>query len=84
MSYCQAVQNQLRFIVNKERRPPMNMEKNDEVFVRVKDMAGNEFVCPLNELRNVKNISEEELEDCFEGDVVGRYAGQLNIVESGD
>ena len=62
----------------------MNMEKNDEVFVRVKDMAGNEFVCPLNELRNVKNISEEELEDCFEGDVVGRYAGQLNIVESGD
>jgi hypothetical protein len=51
---------------------------------KVKDMAGNEFVCPLNELRNVKNVSEEELEECFEGDVVGRYAGQLNIVESED
>jgi hypothetical protein len=62
----------------------MNMEKNDDVFVRVKDTAGNEFVCQLNELRNVKNVSEEELEDCFEGDVVGRYAGQLNIVDSGD
>ena len=54
------------------------------MFVKVKDMAGNEFVCPLNELKNVKNVSEEELEDCFEGDVVGRYAGQLNIIDSGD
>ena len=62
----------------------MNIEKNDNLFVKVKDMAGNEFVCPLNELRNVKNVSDEELENCFEGDVVGRYAGQLNIVESQD
>lgn len=62
----------------------MNTEKNDNLFVKVKDMAGNEFVCPLNELRNVKNVSDEELDNCFEGDVVGRYAGQLNIVESQD
>ena len=62
----------------------MNAEKKDDLFVKVRDMAGNEFVCPLNELRNVKNVSDEELENCFEGDVVGRYAGQLNIVESQD
>ena len=62
----------------------MNTEKNDDLFVKVKDMAGNEFVCPLNELRNVKNVSDEELENCFEGDVVGRYAGRLNIVDSQD
>jgi hypothetical protein len=62
----------------------MKTEKKDDVYVKVKDTAGNEFVCPLNELRNVKNVSEEELEDCFSGDVVGRYAGQLNIVESED
>lgn len=62
----------------------MNTEKNDNLFVKVKDMAGNEFVCPLNELRNVKSVSDEELENCFEGDVVGRYAGQLKIVESQD
>jgi hypothetical protein len=62
----------------------MNTEKKDEVHVRVKDMAGNEFVCPLNELRNVESVSEDELENCFEGDVVGRYAGQLNIVDSKD
>jgi hypothetical protein len=62
----------------------MNTEKKDDLFVKVKDMAGNEFVCPLSELRNVKSVSDEELENCFEGDVVGRYAGQLNIVESQD
>jgi hypothetical protein len=47
-------------------------------------MAGNEFVCPLNELKDLKNITETELDNCFDGDVVGRYAGQLNIVDSGD
>ena len=62
----------------------MNTETNENIYVKVKDMAGNEFVCPLNDLRNVKKVSEEELENCFEGDVVGRYAGQLNIVDSGD
>jgi hypothetical protein len=62
----------------------VNTNKKGDVYFKVKDMAGNEFVCPLDELRNVKNVSEEELENCFEGDVVGRYAGQLNIVESED
>jgi hypothetical protein len=45
-------------------------------------MAGNDFVCPLNELRDASKISEAELENCFEGDVVGRYAGQLEIIDS--
>ncbi|MFO7644120.1 MAG: hypothetical protein R6W95_07035 [Desulfosarcina sp.] len=62
----------------------MNTEKKEDVYVKVKDMAGNEFVCPLNALRDLKSISETELENCFEGDVVGRYAGQLKIVDSGD
>ena len=62
----------------------MSTESNENVYVKVKDMAGNEFVCPLNELKDVKNISETELDNCYDGDVVGRYAGQLNIVDSGD
>ncbi len=61
----------------------MNTETIENVYVKVKDMAGNEFVCPLNELRDARKISEAELEDCFEGDVVGRYAGLLNIVDTG-
>lgn len=60
----------------------MNSEKNENVYVRVKDMAGNDFVCPLNELKDPSSISADESENCFEGDVVGRYAGMLNIVDS--
>jgi len=59
----------------------MNTESNENLYVKVKDMVGNEFVCPLNELRDASKIGDAELENCFEGDVVGRYAGQLNIVD---
>ena len=59
----------------------MSDENNQDVSVRVKDMAGNEFVCPLKELRDARKISDDELDNCFEGDVIGRYAGLLNIVE---
>jgi hypothetical protein len=62
----------------------MSEKKNEDVYVKVKDMAGNEFVCPLNELRDARKVSDAELENCFEGDVVGRYAGQLNIIDSED
>lgn len=60
----------------------MNSEKTENVYVRVKDMAGNDFVCPLNELKDPSSISAAESENCFEGDVVGRYAGMLKIVDS--
>ena len=62
----------------------MTAEGDNNVFVRVKDGAGNEFVCPLSGLRDVKDVSDEELDDCFDGDVIGRYAGTLNIVDPKD
>lgn len=62
----------------------MKTENNEDVYVRVKDMAGNDFVCPLNELRDPKSISETEMENCFEGDVVERYAGLVKVVDPGD
>ena len=58
----------------------MTSEKNENVYVRVKDMAGNDFVCPLNELKDPKSITAAESENCFEGDVVGRYAGEMSVV----
>lgn len=59
----------------------MNTGNNETLYVKVKDMAGNDFVCPLNELRDPKQLSETELDNCVEAVVVGRYAGQLNIVD---
>ncbi len=50
-------------------------------YVRLKDKAGSEFLCPLDALKSVKNATDEELAECVEGDVVGRYAGDIEIVK---
>lgn len=59
----------------------MNTANTETVYVKVKDMAGNDFVCPLDALQDPRSIGEEELENCVEDAVVGRYAGQLKIVD---
>jgi hypothetical protein len=59
----------------------MNKESQETLYVKVKDFAGNDFVCPLDELRDPTSISEAEMENCVEDAVVGRYAGQLKIVD---
>lgn len=46
-------------------------------FFKVKDSAGNEWLCPLENLKNVKEATPEELDDCVETDVVTRYAGDI-------
>jgi hypothetical protein len=35
-------------------------------FVWVKDKVGNEFICPLEALKDPKNASKEELKNCVE------------------
>ncbi len=59
------------------------MAKTDErdVWVRVKDNAGNEFICPLNALKDRQTATEEELDNCVDDAVTGRYAANLNIEE---
>lgn len=59
----------------------MNTENQETLYVKVKDMAGNDFVCPLDELKDPTSISDAELENCVEDAVVGRYAGQMKIVD---
>jgi hypothetical protein len=59
----------------------MNPENQETLYVKVKDMAGNDFVCPLDELKDPTSISDAELENCVEDAVVGRYAGQMKIVD---
>jgi hypothetical protein len=50
-----------------------------DLFVRVKDGSGEEFVCPLKALRNPKDLTQEELEQCVDSATVGRYAGDIKI-----
>ena len=50
-------------------------------FVRLKDKTGSEFLCPLDALKSVKDATDEELAECVEEDVVGRYSGDIEIVK---
>ena len=56
-------------------------DQKDNRYVRVKDMAGNTFVCPIGALKNAEDVSDEELEDCVDDATVGRYAGNIHINE---
>lgn len=55
-------------------------EKRD-VWVRVKDNAGNEFICPLNALKDRNTATDEELDNCVDDAVTGRYAANLDMEE---
>ena len=57
------------------------MAGKDNVYVRVKDRSGNEFLCPLDALKDVKDATDEELENCVDDGTVRRYAGDIEIRE---
>lgn len=50
-------------------------------YVRLKDASGSEFLCPLAALKSIKEATKLEIEECVEGDVVGRYSGDIEIVK---
>jgi len=57
----------------------MSEDKKEQVYVRVKDLAGNEFVCPVDALKGLKEVPEEILDDCVDDATVARYAGNIKI-----
>ena len=59
----------------------MTGKEKKEVWVRVKDDAGNEFICPLNALKDRQSATEEELDHCVDDAITGRYAANLDIEE---
>jgi hypothetical protein len=59
----------------------MERESENAKYLKVKDKAGNEFLCPLEALKRVADATEEELAECVEEAVVGRYAGDIDVVQ---
>ena len=55
--------------------------KQDKIYVRVKDWAGNEFLCPIEALKDPKEATEGEIENCVDDATVQRYPGDIDIVE---
>jgi len=58
----------------------MTNEQKDS-FVRVKDGQGNEFLCPLAALKDIREASDEELDNCVDDATAGRYAGNIKVVD---
>ena len=50
-------------------------------YLKLKDKGGNEFLCPLDALKSINDATEDELAECVEEAVVGRYAGDIEIVK---
>lgn len=59
----------------------MEQNKKSHKYIRVKDKAGSEFLCPLDALKSINEATEEELAECVEEAVVGRYAGDVEVVK---
>ena len=51
-----------------------------ETYVRVKDSKGNEFICAIDALKDIKHATDDELTDCVDDALVGRYAGNIDII----
>jgi hypothetical protein len=59
----------------------MAEEDRDRMYVRVKDGAGNDFLCPIDALKDPKEATEAEIENCVDDATVGRYSGNIEIVD---
>ena len=56
----------------------MNARK-DDVYVHRKSKEGQDILCPVDDKRDNVAKMLDELEDCVEQDVVGRYAGNIEV-----
>lgn len=54
----------------------MKTNKNN-TYVKVKDEYDADYLCPVHSIRNSGTVSGDELDECVETDVVGRYAGNI-------
>jgi len=59
----------------------MGQKKDEQVYVRVKDGAGNEYLCPLENLKPPHEATDEELTNCVDDATVGRYPSNISTRE---
>ena len=57
-------------------------QENNETFVLVKNNKGDNYLCPLGTVKDISSVNVDDIDDCVEEDVVGRYAGNIKIRSS--
>ena len=55
---------------------------NEKTYFVVRDKHGDDYLCPLNSVRDTDAITDNELEGCVEKDIVERYSGNIDIEPS--
>ena len=53
-----------------------------EKYIETRDENGNDYICPISDEQGDNNTSRITGDDCFEKDVVERYAGNIDIADS--
>ncbi len=64
-----------------EETTEMITEDEKKRYVRVKDSAGNVFVCPIDALRDPSELTEEEEDMCVDDGTAGRHPSNIDIVD---
>ena len=59
----------------------MSREKDEPIYVRVRDGAGQEFLCPLQALKPTQEASEEELTNCVDRATAERHPSNTRTRE---
>lgn len=50
-------------------------------YTRVTAEDRNDYICPLDLAQSKSTLGIDDLDDCVEAEVVGRYSGHLNVVD---
>ena len=56
------------------------MKHENQTYQTVTDENGDRYYCPLDFDRVARDLNIDELEECVGHDVVGRYAGNIDIL----
>jgi len=56
------------------------MEQNTP-YARVTAEDRNEYICPLDLAQRKTPLGINDLDDCVEAEVVGRYSGHLQVID---
>ena len=57
------------------------MNTHTETFGTFKDETGETYYCPLGGVSDNRIVSDEDFDNCVEASTVGRYSGNLNVID---
>lgn len=59
----------------------MSPKSREQTYVRVRDGAGEEFLCPLDALKPSEEATDDELTNCVDRATTERYSSNISSRE---